>query len=526
MKHPSGRGLSHPGGLNINVNRIPVAAELPETLPACQDPSGVDGMNWLSGETPAIPGVAITSLLGKGGMGAVYQAVQMSLDRDVAVKLLPLAMAASADLAARFEREARSLARLNHPNIVQIHDFGRAANGQPYFIMELVDGCDLRELAAHGTLGQEDVLNAMLQICSALSYAHGLGIVHRDIKPANILINSQGVLKVSDFGLAKLVSGVGTGPSGDPSLTLEGMAMGTPHYAAPEQLSAAQDVDLRADIYSLGVMFYELLTRELPRGASPAPSSRVLGIDGRLDAIVFKAMAPDPGSRYQSAAEFAQELEIVRWGEAPPAVATEPAAAGVVEIHAVARHREAIRIDHATRSLSTALTILGVVALAVIGGLALFLAQRKTGDTYNSEQTFHNRAVNNSHFTQLIASGSISPDDLAAITDVRQRKESLVAVTREPLDWSGAVNLARRLGASVMPLNSETEEKEMLEWLAGDPLATPASTWIRRRGAAAVLDGTSIRPPAEPGETHRALMLWDPTETRAAPSSPHEPTPR
>jgi hypothetical protein len=209
-------------------------------------------------------------------------------------------------------REARSLARLNHSNIVTVYDFGEI-DGLFYFSMEYVDGRNLRQLLEACELTPDQSLEIVPQICDALQYAHDEGIVHRDIKPENILIDKRGRVKIADFGLARLV---GLTPA---SLTLTGTheVMGTLLYMAPEQMKQARSVDHRADIYSLGVVFYEMLTGELPLGRF-APPSHKARIDHRLDAIVLRALAREPGERYQDAGAFKQEVQALKSLAAPP----------------------------------------------------------------------------------------------------------------------------------------------------------------------------------------------------------------
>ena len=197
----------------------------------------------------------------------------------------------------RFLREALSLARLNHPNIVTIYDFGET-NGLCYFVMEFVDGVDLRRTIEAGTLTPADALRIVPQICDALQFAHDHGIVHRDIKPANILIDKRGGIKIADFGLVKIMGR----NVHDLTLTSTGGVMGTPEYMAPEQRQAAQPVDHRADIYSLGVVFYEMLTGEVPMGKFDPPSKRVQ-IDVRLDDVVLRTLEREPERRYQKVSE-------------------------------------------------------------------------------------------------------------------------------------------------------------------------------------------------------------------------------
>ncbi len=261
------------------------------------------------------PQLEIVGLLGAGGMGAVYHARQPELDRLVALKILPPSNADGANFADRFNREARALARLSHPNIVAIYEFGRVAEW-PYFIMEYVDGANLRQLEKAGRLSPREALQIIPQICDALQYAHDEGVVHRDIKPENVLIDRRGRVKIADFGLAKILET----DAESFRLTAEGQVMGTPHYMAPEQVERPLAVDHRADIYSLGVVFYEMLTGDLPLGKF-APPSRKVHVDVRLDEIVLRALENDPERRYQQASEVKQRVETVVDTPASPAAA-------------------------------------------------------------------------------------------------------------------------------------------------------------------------------------------------------------
>jgi predicted Ser/Thr protein kinase len=266
------------------------------------------------------PQLEILELLGKGGMGAVYKVRQPGLDRLVAVKILPPEFGADPAFAERFTREARALARLHHQNIVSVFDFGRA-DGQFFFIMEFVDGTNLRQLIESGGLKPEEALAIVPQICEALQFAHSAGIVHRDIKPENILVDRQGRVKIADFGLAKLLGKAAEAAT----LTAAHQVMGTLHYMAPEQMRGAAAVDHRADIYSLGVVFYEMLTGNLPVGRFEPPSKKVQ-IDVRLDEVVLRSLENEPGRRYQQVSEVKTELEAIRStvAPAPPAAQRDP----------------------------------------------------------------------------------------------------------------------------------------------------------------------------------------------------------
>ena len=238
------------------------------------------------------PQLEILELIGKGGMGAVYKARQRQLDRIVALKILPPGIGDDPAFAGRFAREAKALAKLNHPGIVTIYEFGDAG-GQFYFLMEFVDGVNLRQLLHAGRISPREALAIVPQICDALQFAHDQGIVHRDIKPENILLDRRGRVKVADFGLAKIVGtdaewsaehcsareGGGDRPAEQCSalLTDAGKVMGTPNYMSPEQKEHPDDVDNRADIYALGVVFYQMLTGELPGKKIVPPSSSKRG---------------------------------------------------------------------------------------------------------------------------------------------------------------------------------------------------------------------------------------------------------
>jgi len=264
------------------------------------------------------PQLEVLEFVGKGGMGAVYKARQPALDRLVALKILPPAAAGDPGFAERFNREARALARLNHPNIVAVHDFGQAGNLH-YLVMEFVDGGNLRQIERAGRLAPEQALAIVPQICEALQFAHNEGIVHRDIKPENILLDKKGRVKITDFGIAKIL---GLTAEAAP-LTGARDVVGTPHYMAPEQIEKPRTVDHRADIYSLGVVFYEMLTGELPLGKF-APPSRKVQVDVRLDEVVLHALEKEPELRYQQASEVKTAVETIAKSEVRSPKSEEP----------------------------------------------------------------------------------------------------------------------------------------------------------------------------------------------------------
>lgn len=250
------------------------------------------------------PQLEILEYLGRGGMGVVYKARQPQLNRFVALKILAPEREHDPAFSERFTREAQTLAGMNHPNIVVVHDFGKV-EGLFYLVMEFVDGVSLRQLLKTKKVSPEEALTIVPRICEALQYAHEQGVVHRDIKPENILLDKQGRVKIADFGIAKIVGASQI----QPALTQD-QVLGTPHYMAPEQIERPQAVDHRADIYSLGVVFYEMLTGELPLGKFAPPSSLVQ-VDVRLDEIVLHALEKQPNRRYQHASQVKTDVETM-----------------------------------------------------------------------------------------------------------------------------------------------------------------------------------------------------------------------
>jgi len=265
------------------------------------------------------PNLSVEALIGHGGMGAVYRARQNHLDRVVALKVLAPNLGSDPSFAERFTREARTLAKLSHPSIITVFEFGEV-DELFYLVMEFVDGINLRQAIRSGELTASEALQIVPQVCEALQYAHDEGVVHRDIKPENILLNTRGQIKIADFGLAKLLDR----PASDFTLTATHQVMGTRNYMAPEQIEKPGQVDHRADIYSLGVVFYELLTGELPIGRFAAPSEKA-SVGSDLDEVVFRTLEKEPVKRFQQASDFKTAVEQVqaprslqRTPESPP----------------------------------------------------------------------------------------------------------------------------------------------------------------------------------------------------------------
>ncbi len=247
------------------------------------------------------PQLEIIEYLGRGGMGVVYKARQKSLGRLVALKLLAPEREKDPQFAERFAREAQALAQLDHPHIVTEYDFGQT-NGFFYLLMEFVDGVNLRQLLQARKLTPEEALAIVPPLCEALQFAHERGIVHRDIKPENLLLGKDGRVKIADFGIAKML--------GAEAQMADEKAAGTPGYMAPEQMETPPRVNSRADIYSLGVVFYEMLTGELPAKKLEPPSRKVT-IDVRIDEIVLRALEVNPELRFATAAEFRTQVETI-----------------------------------------------------------------------------------------------------------------------------------------------------------------------------------------------------------------------
>ena len=271
----------------------------------------------------AFPQLQIIELIGRGAMGFVFKARQPHLDRFVALKLLPDSLAHDPHFAERFSREGRTLARLNHPNIVSIFDFGQAG-GFYFLLMEYVDGVNLRQAMQAGKFSPSEALAIVPKICEALQFAHQEGVLHRDIKPENILLDAKGRVKIADFGIAKIL---GEEKPGIAALTGTGAAIGTPHYMAPEQIEKPASVDHRADIYSLGVVFYEMLTGELPLGRFAPPSQRT-PVDPRVDEVVMRTLEKEREKRFQSAGEVKTNVEHLTEAGAGSFKATPPKVSG------------------------------------------------------------------------------------------------------------------------------------------------------------------------------------------------------
>ncbi len=338
---------------------------------------------------PHFPQLEIIELRGQGGMGAVYKARQKSLDRLVALKIIHPEAAEDPGFASRFAREAKALARLNHPHIVGIHDFGQAGD-MYYLLMEYVDGVDLRALIADGAMRPAEALALVPQICDALQFAHEEGIVHRDIKPENILVDKRGRVKIADFGLAKMLRL----SAGDFTLTHTRHVVGTFHYMAPEQFERPNEIDHRVDIYALGVVFYEMLTGLLPVGRFDLPSQRC-AVDARLDEVVLKALEREPDRRYQHASDVKTDVQSFSAVPSQAAAAApvqaipgkQPPIQGVDEAEL-----ESVRDDLAMPAVGL-MVYGGLLVTAAVGGFVAFFVA----------EVFENAFLGNNELASLVA---------------------------------------------------------------------------------------------------------------------------
>ncbi len=246
----------------------------------------------------------IQDKIGQGGMCTVYRGRQISLDRPVAIKILNEKLTDVEDVLARFNRESLIIARLNHPNVIHVIDRGVTDEGMPYFVMEYVEGIDLAQAIKQNLLDTNRKLDLAIQVCRALSYAHKNGVIHRDIKPGNILIDREGNVRVLDFGIAKFFD-EGTASR---QLTRADLVMGTLAYMSPEQQDGLDRVTHASDLYSLGVILYEMFTGSKPAGRFRPPSHLNPEVSPALEETILKCLEADPARRFSSADEIKDRL--------------------------------------------------------------------------------------------------------------------------------------------------------------------------------------------------------------------------
>lgn len=332
-----------------------------------------------------IPGYRILSKLGSGAMATVFKARQMSLDRMVAIKVLPKRLSENAEYVERFYKEGKAAAKLNHANIVQAFDVGESG-GYHYFVMEYVKGHTLHdELAGGKVFPEAEALQIIIQIAKALEHAHKQGLIHRDVKPKNIMMTDEGIAKLADMGLARGVA------DAQAAQAEAGRAFGTPYYISPEQIRGELHIDFRADIYSLGATLYHLVTGRVPfEAATPAavmhkhlkealipPDHINTQLSAGLGEVVEVMMAKDRNRRYASTSDLLLDLEAIARGEPPPQ-ARKQIDSGLLTSLAEEAKNETY-IEPPTRPVGNAIIWLillgGALALSLIGNLLLILTR-------------------------------------------------------------------------------------------------------------------------------------------------------
>jgi len=446
-----------------------------------------------------IPGYEILKKLGQGGMGAVYMARQESMDRIVAMKVLPRSLAKQAEFKERFFREARAAGKLNHPNIVAAIDAQEAA-GYCYIVMEFVEGSTVASiLSAKGALPESEALSIIHQIGEALAHAWAAGIVHRDVKPENFLYTRDGVAKLCDLGIAKAPS--------DAGLTQDGTALGTPRYIAPEQARGLDTVDFRADIYSLGASLYHMLAGEPPYDGPTSAAIMLKHVNEPLPSLKRKApnasrgvvlmvermMAKDPKKRYQKAEDLLADIAALREGRLPPGAASGKASTSGRKT-AVRRVAPAVAprssVTRAPRRSDTGTyVVLGIVGAAALAAFLLWPKAPTTGNGSSSSQT----ASTNS--------GSSSPgaEEEARATFLRAKD------LHRRADLHGALDLYRSI-VSRWPTSSFAAEAAKLE---KDVLAEINADARLKRANEALAQLREKKPPmtqAEAMRTHIAKL--------------------
>ncbi|MCX6840535.1 MAG: protein kinase [Verrucomicrobia bacterium] len=323
-----------------------MSEEAPHHHPPPFDVPSVEEMNAL------LPQYAFEKLAAYGGMGAVFRGRQRSLDRLVAIKILPPEFGAEPEFAERFKSEARAMAKLNHTNVVGVYDFGITTGGHLYLVMEWIEGPTLHELIHQGSIPVRKVAHLGMQLCDALAYAHSHKILHRDIKPGNIMINQDDQVKVADFGLARPITG-----------EAEENPFGTPDYAAPE-IMARQAVDQRADIFATGVVLYEMLTGRVPK--NPRRSvTEYAPVSKRWDDLIDQATHADPAKRIQDALELRARISQV--------IAPNTESVAVVEVVA-----DAVAVPGKKAIAPMHLAMIGAALIIVLGMVIGTLAKPET----------------------------------------------------------------------------------------------------------------------------------------------------
>lgn len=309
------------------------------------------------------PAYDVHSLIACGGMGAVYHATQRSLARGVAIKILPREFSRDEAFRTGFEAEAKAMAKLNHPNLIGVYDFGEV-DGMLYIVMEFVEGKSLHQVVHGGALEQADAVRVIIDVCHGLAHAHDNGILHRDIKPGNILLDANGNPKIGDFGLARAL---------EKEIEEGEQIFGTPGYTAPEVIEPPFSFDHRADIFSVGVMLQELLTGKTPEAGAAA--SVQVG-NPRLAAIIRQAVDPDPARRYASAEKFASALGRIV-GSAPKSLVTASSPSRAARPFTPPLGRSYKGASRAKKSDSSGTLVVVILVAVVIAVVAFVITKSK-----------------------------------------------------------------------------------------------------------------------------------------------------
>ena len=330
-----------------------------------------------------IPGYKILGKIGAGAMAFVYKAKQLSLNRTVAIKVLPRRFTENPEYVQRFYKEGQAAGKLNHPNIVQAIDVGEAG-GYHYFVMEYVEGNTIADDIAEGPFSEKDAIEIIIQVAHALIHAHSHGLVHRDVKPKNIMINQQNVVKLADMGLARETTDI------EAAQSEAGKAYGTPYYIAPEQIRGKIDIDGRADIYGLGATFYHMVTGQVPftgddsseimkkhlREKLIPPDHIVTSLSAGVSEVIEIMMAKRREDRYNSVEELLVDLEALREGH-PPLQAHKRFDVSVLERLEegdVVESEDAADVEERIDRYRMAVMILGTVAAVAVGIIVVMLA--------------------------------------------------------------------------------------------------------------------------------------------------------
>lgn len=441
-----------------------------------------------------LPQYEIERFLGRGGMGAVYQGRQPELDRAVAIKILPADLEGEdRDFAGRFKLEARAMARLKHPGIVTVHDFGQTSAGLLYFVMEFVAGMDVQAIITHeGVLPSGNAVSIAAHVCDALHYAHSHGIIHRDIKPANVIVGYDGHVRVADFGLAKVLN-----MSQDARLPLSDMVMGTPSYLAPESRIPGGEVDHRVDIYAVGAMLHHMLTGRVPRGIVGAGEE---GLDPGLAGIIGRAMRGNREERYATAEDFRTDLVGILSAPIPDLITVAAGVEGGNREEGQEKGRRRGRLLFAA-AVVTALAILSFFYFKPTS-----LPEPVPLDIANgsNEPVVPANFTPEIWFSKLVEHGIADAEAIKQIGEVKAYGDGFLGMSSEALSWKEAIDLAHRTGSRIV----ETGSVGVNLTPFADHFRSTMGFWVKREKGPGISNLTSDRVATDSAARHHALFHW------------------